>query len=81
MMYKIVVQYVDFPMGASPEYIEHSGMSKVEADKKIKELRELAEKNSPNNACNYPVYTIKEDEEYARQLDREIADRPHHAAL
>ena len=56
--YEVTVQYVDFPMGASPAYRHISSLTKTEAEKKAKELNE----NSVSTGSVYPVYAAKQTE-------------------
>ena len=58
MNYKVTVCYVDFPMGASPEYTVRGNLTLEEANGIVKELQNNEEKN-PNSSV-YKVYSVRE---------------------
>lgn len=60
MNYCVTECYVDFPMGASPEYPVSSGLTHEEATNLAKELNDKETKENPTSGI-YRVYNVRED--------------------
>lgn len=56
--YKVIEQYVDFPMGVSPAYSVRSGLTKEEA---INLVKTLNAKQKKREGSVYRVYSVKEE--------------------
>jgi len=59
-LYSISVSYVDFPMGASPEYHISSGHTLREAEDIVERYLQEVDKDPQKFSCRNPCYYIKD---------------------
>lgn len=61
MKYRVTECYVDFPMGASPEYNVQCGLTLEEANQLLKELEAKQKKAKQKKSSVYRAYAVRED--------------------